>query len=391
MKKIISLLLVLILMAALFTGCADRGEAAGTAPETTAPETAAPPVDPNMKVALITEYAGVDDRAYNQEVYETAKAWCEKNGVDFTWYQPTGDSTEERVQKIRQAVKEGYTVLLLPGYAFADAIAETIENYPDVTYVAMDVSEYDLQSAKGYFDEPGWEYPANLYACVYREEIGGYLAGYAAVKLGCRKLGFLDDAIPQTMRYGCGFLQGVNDAAKDLGLQDQVELKYVYHNCFCTEYIEPWAAVWFEQGTELIFTTHYYTRLMAPPAREFGGCFATADLIPAVLGEGDESLILTAARKGYGLTVRTQLERIAHGSFEGGVGDNLGIVSENPEENFVQLSASTRWNEGFTEADCRALVAELYSGSRTVSDKIEQLPEAEINVIDYGFMGHELP
>ena len=386
MKKGIALFLALALIGVLFVGCGHRSEGTQTAPETT--ET---PIDPNMKVALITDYAGVDDRAYNQEVYETAKAWCEQNGVDFTWYRPAGDTTAERVERIEQAVKEGYTVLLLPGYAFAGAIAETIENYPDVTYVAMDVSEYDLQSAKGYFDEPGWEYPANLYACVYREEIGGYLAGYAAVRLGYRKLGFLDFMVPQTMRFGCGFVQGADAAAKDLGKQDEVELRYVYHNCFCTEYIEPWAAAWFEQGTELIFTSRGYLSLRAPPAREFGGSFATVDLNPALLGEEDERLIVCSAVKGYGLTVRTQLERIAHGSFEGGVGDNLGIVSENPEENFVQLSASTRWNEGFTEADYRALAAELYSGSRTVSDEIEALPDTEITVIDYGYMGHELP
>ena len=390
MKKIIALLVTLILIAAAFAGCRETEGQAGTG-TTGGPETTATPVDPNMKVALITDYAGVDDRAYNQEVFEAAQAWCGENGVGFTWYQPAGDSTEERVTKIRQAVKEGYTVLLLPGYSFADAIAETVENYPDVKYVAMDVSEYDLQSAKGYFDDPGWEYPANLYACVYREEIGGYLAGYAAVKLGYRKLGFLDFTVPQTMRCGCGFLQGADAAAKDLGIQDEVELKYVYHNCFCTEYIEPWAAAWFEQGTELIFSTRYYLRLMAPPAREFGGRFAAADLSSASLEDGDEELIVTSARKGYGLTVRTQLERIARGGFEGGKVETLGIVSENPEENFVQLSADTCWNEGFTEADYRALVAELYSGSRTVSDEIEHLPEAEITVVDYGFMGHRLP
>ena len=390
MKKIIALLLVLILMAALFTGCADRREAAGTAPETTAPETTATPIDPNMKVALITDFGGVDDRAYNQAVYESAKAWCEQNGVDFTWYRPAGDSTAERVERIEQAAKEGCTVLLLPGYAFANAIAETVERYPDVKYVARDVSEDDLQVAKGTYDD-AWKHPANLYACVYREEIAGYLAGYAAVRLGYRKLGFLDFTVPQTMRFGCGFVQGADAAAKDLGKQDEVELRYVYHDCFCTEYIEPWAAAWFEQGTELIFTSRGYLSLMAPPAREFGGSFATVDLNPALLGEEDESLIVCSAVKGYGQTVQTQLERIAHGSFEGGRVETLGIVSENPEENYVQLSASTQWNDGFTEADYRALAAELYSGSRTVSDEIEALPDTEITVIDYGYMEHELP
>ena len=31
----------------------------------------------------------------------------------------------------------------------------------------------------------------NVYCCTYQEEISGYMAGYAAVKLGYKHLGFL--------------------------------------------------------------------------------------------------------------------------------------------------------------------------------------------------------
>ena len=69
------------------------------------------------------------------------------NRIDFTYYQPEGDSTAEREAMIDKAVADGYNVLVLPGYAFAEAIVAAAETYPEVKFVALDVSEYDLCTA----------------------------------------------------------------------------------------------------------------------------------------------------------------------------------------------------------------------------------------------------
>ena len=50
-------------------------------------------------------------------------------------------------------------------------------------FIALDVSAGDLGD--------GFEVPDNLYCAVYQEELCGYMAGYAAVKMGYTKLGFL--------------------------------------------------------------------------------------------------------------------------------------------------------------------------------------------------------
>ena len=41
-------------------------------------------------------------------------AWCEANGVDFTYYKPAGDSTAERVAMVEKADDEGYIEAELP-------------------------------------------------------------------------------------------------------------------------------------------------------------------------------------------------------------------------------------------------------------------------------------
>ena len=375
MKRTISLLLAFVLLislpAALFVGCETHPKK----------DTA------NMKVALVTDYGDVDDLSYNQAAYEAAKAWCEANKVDFVYYKPTGDSTDERVAAIEKAVAEGCSVLLMPGYTFAGAIVETVETYPDVKFVALDVSEYDLQDAKGTSLDFSWEYPANLYSSVYREEQAGYLAGYAAVKLGYTKLGFIGSyAVPAVVRYGYGFIQGADAAAKELGNQTEIELKHAWHNCFCTEHIEPWTAAWLEEGTELIFACGggIYTQVAEAVKNAGGKLIGTdVDMAPIIDAKYGAGMTVTSAMKGLGVTVRTQLERIASGSFEGGKVENLGIVSKQPAENYVQLPASTQWAQGkFTEADYQELVAALFRGEITVSDAIDAEPTVEI-AVDY--------
>ena len=78
----------------------------------------------DMRVAMITDYGDITDQSFNQTTYEAAKAWCEANGIDFTYYKPAGDSTAERVAMVEKADDEGYNVIVMPGYAFGETIAE---------------------------------------------------------------------------------------------------------------------------------------------------------------------------------------------------------------------------------------------------------------------------
>ena len=76
------------------------------------------------RVAMITDYGDITDQSFNQTTYEAAKAWCEANGVDFTYYQPATDTDADRIAMIDKAVDEGYNVIIMPGYAFGETIAE---------------------------------------------------------------------------------------------------------------------------------------------------------------------------------------------------------------------------------------------------------------------------
>ena len=220
MKKFLALMLALV-MALSLVACGQKNQDSNGTYDT---DKDTDVTDVAYKVAMITDYGDITDQSFNQTTYEACKAFCTENNIEFTYYKPAGDSTPDRIAMVEKAVDEGYNVIVMPGYAFGAAIAETAPKFSDVKFIALDVSAGDLGE--------GFEVPANLYCAVYQEELCGYMAGYAAVKLGYKNLGFLGGmAVPAVVRYGYGFVQGVDAAAADMGLTD-VKVNYIYGGQF---------------------------------------------------------------------------------------------------------------------------------------------------------------
>ena len=355
--------------------------------ETTGGETAG--TDSGMKVAMVTDYGDITDQSFNQTTYEASKAYCEEKGYEFTYKKPASDADADRVASIEEAIEEGYNVIVMPGFAFAKAIVDTVELYPDVKFFALDVAQADFNSAAGVKDgDPDWEIPSNLFSAVYHEEIAGYMAGYAAVKLGYTKLGFLGGmAVPAVIRYGFGYVQGADDAAVELGLTD-VELKYIYGGAFAGNAdVTARMDTWYGDGTEVVFASGggIYTSAAEAAAKVDGKVIGVdVDQAPIFDAAYREAMTVTSAMKGLAATVDTVLSDIDAGNWADyqGTIQNLGLVSENSEENYVQLPSSTQWDDNFTEDDYNELVAKLYNGEITVDDGTEAMPETEVVAVD---------
>ena len=370
MKKILALALALCMVFAL----AACGQSAVPAPAATeapaAPaESAAPAAaESSVKVAMITDYGDITDQSFNQTTYEACKAYCDENGLSFTYFKPASDSDEDRVSMIEKAIDEGYNVVVMPGYAFAPAIAATAPQYADVSFIALDVSEYDLTSA-------GLEtIPANLYSAVYQEELCGYMAGYAAVKLGYTKLGFLGGmAVPAVVRYGYGFVQGADAAAAETGAE--VSMNYAYGNQFYGDAdITAAMDTWYGAGTQVVFACGggIYSSAAEAAAKTGGKVIGVdVDQSGTIDGQYGAGMTVTSAMKGLAPTVKTMLAAVQSSNFASMAGkvENLGLVSANPDDNYVQLpSATTQFGDGFTAEDYANLVADMFAGKITVSN-----------------------
>jgi len=369
MKKLLALLLSAAMLLSL-AACGGGGD-----------ETQPQSGETGYQVAMITDYGDITDQSFNQTTYEACKAYCERGGIPFTYYKPVGDSDADRIAMVDAAVMDGYNIIVLPGFAFPETIKQTADIYPEVKFIALDVGQNELGD---------YELPDNVYCAIYQEELSGYMAGVAAVKLGYRHLGVLGGmAAPAVQRFAYGFLQGVDDAAAELNVVDQVKVEYVYGNQFfgdadITAVMDTWYS---SLGVELVFSCGGgIWSSAAEAAAKVGGKLVGVDvdqaaIIDPVYGEG---MTITSAMKGLGPTVENTIADVVENdnwaAYSGQIA-NLGLISAEPTENYVQLPLeSTQWNDGFTQADYKALVAAMFDGTITVSSDISAMPETQVAV-----------
>lgn len=389
-KRLIAMMLAAVMALSLAacggSGSGDGGaEAAGT----------------DMNIAMITDSGDITDQSFNQTTYESCKAWAEANGAKFTYYKPDSDSDEARNASVDQAVAGGANVIVMPGYMFAAAVVSQSKTYPNVKFVALDVSAGDICEkgvGEGYdYNPANWNVSDyyntdNVYCCTYQEEISGYMAGYAAVKLGYKHLGFLGGmSVPAVTRFGYGYVQGIDAAAKELGIEGEVEVEYVcggqfYGDADITAAMDTWYGT---KNVEVVFACGggIFTSAVEAAVKADGKVIGVDSDQAPVIDQNKDGLTVTSAMKGLAATVNTVLTDIKAGNWSNYAGkiDNLGLVSDNPEENYVQLPiGSTQWSDGFTEDDYRTLVKALHAGEIKVSNDITAMPSVSVKVTDYG-------
>lgn len=386
MKKkvlLVTLLVVAIVASCFaFTACnKDKGNGDGNkGPAKVEMSGYNPATDGAMKVAMITDYGDITDQSFNQTTYEASKAFCEANGLSFKYYKPAGDSTEARVASVEQAIQEGFNVIVMPGYAFGATVAEVAEKNEKVTFVALDVSQGDLGA--------DYTIPGNVATFVYHEELSGFMAGYAAVKEGYRKLGFLGGmAVPAVIRFGYGFVQGANTAAVEMNIANEVSVNYVYGGQFygddsITAVMDTWYK---ENKVEVVFACGggIYTSACEAAKKVNGKVIGVDSDQSHVINEYGEGMCVTSAMKGLAPTVNTILKAIKDGKWKDyyGTVSNLGMVSGTDASlNYVQLPTDTWSMKNFTKADYADLVRRIEAGIYNISTDTANLPATKITV-----------
>ena len=383
MKKIIALLLVVVMVLGL-AACGKSGSGDG------------------YKIAMVTDYGDITDQSFNQTTWEAVVAFGKENNVETKYYKPTTNDTAARVASVEMAIADGYNVIVLPGYAFGATIAAVSKDYPDVKFIALDVAKGDLLEGgvalKGEsydYNPDNWDlskyvYMDNVYCAIYQEEISGYMAGYAAVKLGYTKLGFLGGmAVPAVVRFGYGYVQGADAAAKEIGAN--IDIKYAYGNQFFGDAdITAAMDTWYKDGTQVVFACGggIYSSA-AEAAKKFNGKVIGVDvdqqpIIDAGYGAG---MTVTSAMKGlYPTTVDTLTDVVINGKWSDYAGKivTLGMVSgSDASANYVQLGKTQFADGKFTEADYASLVKAIFDGTIKISNDIAKEPTVSNSTVKY--------
>ena len=392
-KKALSLVLASAMVASL-VGCGSSAETeTPSAAETTTTEAAATEAaateaatteaaateaattdNSDKKIAMITDSGDITDESFNQITWETCVAYGEANGIETQYYKPAEDTDEERINAVDLAVAEGATVVVMPGYLFGPAIAEEQDLYPDVTFIAVDVTEGDIVNLAGENVALG----SNVYICSFQEEQAGYLAGYAAVKDGYTSLGFLGGiAVPAVIRYGFGYVQGINAAAEEMGVD--VDVKYYYGGQFYgDDAITARMEGWYADGTQVVFACGggIYTSAVDAAAQYDGKVIGVdVDQFPKI---GDACI--TSAMKGLGSAVEAALDAYTSGNWSsiGGKSEQLGLT----QGDYLGLPTDdASWGfTTFTKDEYETVLGGIKDGSITVSNDTENQPEVGSHV-----------
>jgi len=356
MKKFLSMILVLVAMLAIFAVPANAAE-----------------------IALVTDVGTIDDESFNQACWQGVEAFATANGLSYQYYQPAADSNDARMDSIVDAVDQGAKAVVLPGYLFGATVAEAQEMFPEVKFIAVDVGEGDLGTAP----------LENLYCAVFGEEQAGYVAGYAVVKDGYTKLGFLGGmAVPAVQRYGYGFVQGANAAAVELG--KAIEINYTYGGQFFGDAnITAKMDGWYAAGTEIVFACGggIYTSAVEA-ALNNKGYVVGVDVDQNYVGrKGVEETgweynpFVTSAMKGLQAATEAALAKVFDGTWAeiGGKVETLNLQAGD----YVGLpTAEGSWNfKTFTIEEYNAMLEGIKSGALAVSAAIDAAPAVDASVV----------
>lgn len=363
MKRILALLLAIAMMGCLFAGCSNSNGDADS--DTDA-----------ISVAFVTDVGNIDDHSFNQYSYEGVTTFAEENGLECSYYKPSGDTDQDRVDAINQAVNDGYDVVVMAGYLFGPAVYQCAVASPDTLFLALDVTTGDL-------GDDIETVPSNIALICYKEEQAGYLAGYAAVVEGYTELGFLGGiSVPAVVRYGYGFIQGADAAAVELGVTD-VNIKYWYSNSFAeTDEIVTKMDSWYAGGTEVVF---------ACGGSIYKSCLSAADsndglMIGVDVDQSNESeRIITSAMKALSNSVVVALTAAKENGYVwptdyAGQCQYLGAA-----EDCVGLPFETSLFTTFTQEDYDTLFASLADGLLVVDDSsdVDVTPVTEMVTVIY--------
>ena len=309
---------------------------------------------------MVTDQGSIDDRSFNQGAWEGVEQYAIEKGLTYQYYRPISKDTDGYITAIEQAINNGAKVVVTPGFLFEPAIFAMQDEYPEVSFILVDGSPRNE-------DYTEFKTGDNVYSIIFAEEQAGFFAGYAAVMAGYREIGFMGGmAVPAVMRYGYGYVQGAEYAAKELGLaKGEVHCRYNYAGIFDpSPEIQTMAAAWYADGTEVIFSCGGLIINSIAAAAE------AADPLGAVIGvdtdqRGESDTVVTSSMKMLTQAVYEGLVDWGNGEFKGGVNAVLGV-----ESNMVGLPDDFQYLDGFDKEMYDALYAKMLADEGGITTSI---------------------
>lgn len=284
-----------------------------------------------IKIGLVTDTGGIDDKSFNQGTWEGIKDYADEVGLpeeNIKFMQSTSDA--DYIPNLTTLAEDGMDLVVAPGFLFEDAIKQFAADFPEQKILFIDAV----------VDAP------NVSNAIFAEHEGSFLVGVAAAlksqEAGMNKVGFIGGADFETIqKFEAGFEQGVKAVAPDM------ELTVQYASAFDKpEEGQTLASKMYDEGIYVIYHAAGGTGngaiKEAKDRRENGEDVWIIGVDKDQYEDGKytggdvESAILTSMIKRVDLAAYVTAEKVAKGEFEGGTyeyslkDEGVGIPEENP-------------------------------------------------------------
>lgn len=322
LKKGIGIVVILLVMSLMITGCFDSG--AG-----------------KLKVGMVTDAGTIDDKSFNQGTWEGVKLAGEDFKLETKYLKPSGTTEADYVKEISNLYDAGFKFVVCPGFKFETAIFQAQDKYKDAKFVLIDGSPH-AGDYKTVVKE-------NTVSIFYAEHQSGFLAGVAtAVQLKDGQVGFIGGMeIPPVQKFNWGFQQGVQYANKNLGTKIEIKPENVtYQGSFDNVAAgQQLAAQMFEKGVKAIFCAAggvgigaiNEAKTRAKVGQQVWIIGVDVDQYSEGIYDGNKSVILTSAMKKIDQSAYDMVKAEKDGKFPGGqtlifdaTNNGVGLPKENP-------------------------------------------------------------
>lgn len=327
MKKLI----VTLLLVSTFAFSAFANGSSEAAPAAAKEATSSKP-----SVILLTDATGIDDKSFN------AAAW--RGILDF--YGETWDNTPSRgklydvitassqdmyIPNLKNAADEGYDLIITTGFTWSSAIGEVAKLYPEQNFMIVDVN---------------WVGVPNVREYIYTEEQGSYLVGVVAAEqakadgIKDAKFGFIGGVPGATItKFEMGYIQGIKSVLPNAKIVD-----YYANSWGAPELAKAQAKNWYDTGVYCIFSaaggtgngTISQAKEMRLAGKDVWAIGVDSDQYEDGIYTTGKSAVLTSMIKVVENSSIDALNRVAEGTFEG------GVVVMNMEDGGVNYSSANK-------------------------------------------------
>lgn len=307
----------------------------------------------DVKIGVITDTGGVDDKSFNQGTWEGVQEYCKSSGIGASVVE-SQDETDYIPNLKNLTEKDGIEVIVAIGENLQQSVYEIAKDNPDTKYILIDGQPTDSDGNVVELD--------NVKSYLFNEQESGYLVGYIAGKTTkTNKVGFVGgEEITPVQKFGWGYVQGVHEANPDC------EVNYQYSGSFSdtTKGLEI-ANTMYNDGVDIIFSAAggvndgvlNSAKTLVNDGEEVYVIGVDRDMYEDGIYNGEDSVVLTSAVKNVGDAANKGLEEVFNDQFVPGkevLGyneDGVGIPDSNP--NIEDASVITSAKDSLSSADVK--------------------------------------